>query len=109
MQTLMSIVNIVTQIEYADWTFKVGEMGDGAYLQVAFKDATGQAWTGRKWYVSLHSVESEVVQTALKAVLTALEHEAREAFKYKGFAIFGPHHDVNAMLNIAQQHREPKR
>nr|WP_315206420.1 hypothetical protein [uncultured Albidiferax sp.] len=38
---------------------------------------------------------SEVVQTALKCVLTSLEHEARENFKYKGAPIFGPHFDVD--------------
>lgn len=46
---------------------------------------------------------SEVVQTALKAVLAAVEHEAREFFTYNGRAIFGPHYDVDALWKIANQ------
>jgi hypothetical protein len=43
---------------------------------------------------------SEVVQTALKAVLSAEEHEARERFLYKGKAVFGPHFDVDVLHSI---------
>ena len=55
------------------------------------------SWRGRKWYVSQYSTNSEVVQTALKAYLTALEHEAREKFKWKGVAVFDPHLDLQAL------------
>ena len=46
---------------------------------------------------------SELVQTALKCVLTSLEHEAREHFTYRGAAIFGPHFDVEALVRIADR------
>lgn len=52
------------------------------------------SWTGRKWYISSHSTTSEVVQTALKAVLTAAEHELREQFTYQGVRVFDPHMDL---------------
>lgn len=51
-------------------------------------------WTGRKWFISRHSTVSEVVQTALKAVLTAAEHELREQFTYQGVRVFDPHMDL---------------
>jgi hypothetical protein len=62
-------------------------------------NVTGEplSWTGRKWYVSQHSTDSEVLQTILKAYLTALEHEAREMFLYRGQPIFDPHFDVEAL------------
>ena len=41
--------------------------------------------------------KSEVIQTAFKAVLTAMEHEVREKFHYKGKPIFGPHYHVDAL------------
>ena len=99
----------VAAIRFQDWAFRTGTLGDGFFLQVVFvapdrSDATGiHEWHGRKWYISPYSVESEVVQTALKAVLTALEHEAREQFTYKGIAPYGPHVDVGALLVVAER------
>jgi hypothetical protein len=43
------------------------------------------------------------VQTALKAVLTAEEHEAREQFFYRGGAVFGPHINVDRLWTIADE------
>jgi hypothetical protein len=44
---------------------------------------------------------SEIVQTAFKATLTALEHETREKFRYRDAAIFGPHFNVERMVALA--------
>lgn len=93
---------ILAQINYKDWKFWVGIDGDRHYLQVHFttRDVdTGEVsqQNGRKWMLSEHMTKSEVVQTALKAVLTAEEHEARENFLYAGKRIFGPHIDVDAL------------
>lgn len=95
-------------IRFYDWTFKVIEDANGAYVQVEFTSEcslTGKpcAQTGRKWRLSEYMSHSEFVQTMLKAVLTAVEHEAREAFLYKGRAIFGPHFDVNALWEIVDE------
>lgn len=99
---------IVREIRFQDWTFRTSPMDDGFCVQVQFTapdSATGapQPQRGRKWYVSPHATESEVVLTCLKAVLTALEHEARERFTYRGIAPFGPHVDVRALLVVAEQ------
>ena len=48
-------------------------------------------WSGRKWALSTHMTPGEVVQTVFAAVMAWQEHETREAFKFKGKAIFGPH------------------
>ena len=45
-------------------------------------------------------VDGEIVQTAFKAVLTALEHEARENFTYRGHSIFDPHWDVEKLVEL---------
>ena len=60
---------------------------------------TGKALqnTGRKWRISPVMTRSEVVQTALKAVLTYTEHEVRESFKYRGVSIFDPHYNVDEL------------
>jgi hypothetical protein len=97
---------IVSNIEYKDWTFRIlqatGAQDGPLFLQVKFVTVnvvTGLPYTalGRKWLLSEHMVKSELVGTALKAVLAAEEHEARELFKYNAKAIFNPHIDVDAL------------
>ena len=98
--------NILNEVEYKNWEFYVGKDETRCYLQVQFKDScndTGKVnlQKGRKWFLSPHMTKSEVVSTALKAVLTAEEHEAREKFLYKKARIFGPHLDVDFLANLA--------
>lgn len=60
-------------------------------------------WKGRRWSLSIHMTAGEIVQTAFKALLTAIEHEAREQFKYKGVAVLAPHFDVDALVANADE------
>lgn len=55
-------------------------------------------WNGRKFYLSQWMTDSEVIQTAFMAVRTAMEHEVREQFKYKGQAVLQPHMDLEELL-----------
>lgn len=103
-------------VRYKDWDMNVHADGERAYLQVGFweYDSTQPANTqaaksyqkGRKWLLSPYMTKSEVIQTAFKAVLTAEEHETREKFAYRGKNIFGPHFNVDALVDIcgAEQH-----
>lgn len=76
------------------------------YLQVRSFDAacnvSGQkiSWSGRKWLISPHMTDAEIIQTALKAVLTAAEHEIREQFLYKGQPVFDPHYDIMKLVEL---------
>src|SRR5687768_12140871 len=112
--TVPKLVEILANIEFQGGYFSGGFKDDGYIIQfcmmlpdngnLPYSGATTLSeQKGRKWYVSPYATESEVVQTALKAVLTFLEHEAREQFHYKGKAIFGPHLDVEALLQLADQ------
>lgn len=99
------IRTIVDEIRYKDWSFHVGSDLGRLYLQVWFpaKDVASfknSQQNGRKWWLSEFMVKSEVVQTALKAVLTAEEHEAREQFKYAGKAVFNPHINVDSLALV---------
>lgn len=89
------------------------------YLQVTcpqgIDNVTGDAyaWRGRKWYISEHATVSEIVQTAFKAYLTAIEHEAREQFLWKGQPVFDPHYDLDKLAELrsrpdALKEREPR-
>lgn len=74
------------------------------YLQVSDPNGvcnvTGEPspWKGRKWLLSSHATKTEVVYTALKAVLAAVEHEAREQFRYRGVTICDPHIHVDDLV-----------
>lgn len=109
------IVNALKSVTYKDWRFTVGQDQDRLYLQVAFNapDNTEpqnprHLQLGRKWMLSEHMTKSELIQTAFKAALTAEEHECREMFRYEGEAIFGPHLDVDWLLEIAKLHLDAR-
>lgn len=71
------------------------------YLQVQFTTPEGRQY-GRKWRLSPHMTKSEIVLTAFKAVETAMEHEVREAFRYRDRRIFGPHIDVDELWKVSR-------
>ncbi len=102
------VSSILTNVKYLDWTFFVGMDDNRVYLQVQFDGIdtftdTKEVQHGRKWLLSPHMTKNEIVQTAFKAVLTAMEHEVRESFFYRDKRIFGPHFDVDALWEIADR------
>lgn len=123
--TLYEMQEIVGNISYPEYTFIVGTKGttptessdgysNGAelvpYLQACYEEpdiVTGKPATQctRKWLLSFHMVPSEITQTALKLLLTSMEHRVREHFKYKGERVYGPHFDVEALVEVARQRR----
>ena len=108
MMSFQELQALVARIKHPDRHFGVDSFGQfGFYLYVYF-EADGQQWKGRKWFVSRHSEPNEVCQTALKALLTSLEHEAREHFTVDGKAIYAPHFDLDFLLaNHDQQTPRP--
>jgi len=85
------------------------------YAQVFEADSkdnvTGEdmTWYGRKWLLSPHMTDSEIVQTVFKAVMTAVEHEVREQFKYKGESVFDPHYDLEKLVELRRERAESRR
>jgi hypothetical protein len=105
---------IIAECQFDSWRFIVAADGERAYLQVEADGpcaVSGETltWRGRKWWLSPHMTKSEIVQTAFKAVLTAVEHEARESFRYRGQAIFGPHFDVDQLVRLCAEHATDER
>jgi len=90
-----SLVSLLGKVRYKDWEFRVLTKGDGFLLQPKFYDKVHGFQSCRKWYLSSYMTKSEVIQTAFKAVLSAEEHEVREAFTYDNQTIFSPHFDVD--------------
>jgi hypothetical protein len=109
--TLNEVRNILTRVTFNDWDFHTGKLGNGFYIAVEFTapdNANGHSaasWKGRKWYVSPHAIREEVVSTAFKAVMTAMEHETREQFRYDGVAVFGPHQSLDTLMQAQEVYR----
>jgi hypothetical protein len=94
--TLKQIEEIVAKVSYKNWIFTISSKGDGFLLQASFTapdSKTGQVCIQRcrKWYISSHACEGEIVRTVYKAVEAAELHELQENFKFCGQSIFGPH------------------
>lgn len=110
MLTLPQIHAITAQITYKEgWFIGIGSDSERHWLMWSFtspdytRGRVPTSWNSRKWYLSAHMTESEIVQTALAAVLMAEEHEAREAFSYKGKHLFNPHISIEAMLSVCDR------
>ncbi|WP_153012816.1 hypothetical protein [Pseudacidovorax intermedius] len=110
MMTPDQMRQVLGKVAFPGYVFSVKPVAPGCghfYLQAHFyapdNDAPERLCTQstRKWLLSEHMTPSELVQTALKLVLTSVEHEAREQFTYGGRRVFGPHLSVDALAFIA--------
>lgn len=109
-KTFEEVKEIIDQVSFKDRLFKVLKKGDGFLIQMQYIEAdvrTGKMARQhtRKWYVSPWATESEIVQTALKCVLTSQEHIGREHFRYMGEKLYGPHMNVRDLIDMVTSNR----
>lgn len=104
---IVKFVDVLARCDHPDYSIHLGRDESRFYLQISNGRAgvcnvTGESWNwrGRKWFLSEHMTNSEIVGTAFKAILTAVEHEAREMFKYRGESIYDPHYDVEKLVEL---------
>lgn len=114
MQTIETIKELISDVSFNDWRFLVKLDNDRPYLQIKFDapcNMTGvmEEQSGRKWILSYHMTDDEVVATALKATLTAVEHETREQFKWKDQPIFRPHYNIYELHKLSSRNAVTKR
>lgn len=93
------------------YDFEVREGHGGVFLQATYMDYdiyTGQheIQHTRKWLLAPAMTDSEIVQTAFKCVMTSAEHRTREAFRFQGARIFGPHFDVADLVRLCKDGHE---
>jgi hypothetical protein len=106
---LIRFSQYIEEVEFEDFVFKVALSDNNTlYLQAVFFEddivtKNRELQYSRKWLLSEHMTKSEVIQTAFKCCITAMEHRTRENFKYKGKRIFGPHFDVDALADLCGQ------
>ena len=100
------VSEIVRRVTFRDFRFRVGSLGDGAFVQACFDapctdSGKVEEQRGRKFYVSPYAIEDEVIKTCWLAVELALRHEAMEDFKVDGVAPFHPHTSVDSLIDNA--------
>lgn len=98
-------------VDFMNYRFSVRESHGGVFMQAQYMDADiytlkHELQVTRKWMLSPHMTESEVVQTAFKCCLTSMEHRTREAFKFNGARIFGPHFDIHDLVQICRDRED---
>ena len=117
MQTLKSIKALVQDVKFNDWAFLVKTTEDKTpYLQIkfyapgSFSDSNElELQSCRKWQLSYHMCDEELISTAFKAMLAAVEHEAREQFLWRGHAIYRAHYDIYELYELSKRNAVDKR
>lgn len=109
MMNRLDVETIISEIKFRDWKFKVN-WNDRPYLQIEFiapdthnENSLPELQFSRKWWLSPHMCENEIVRTAYKAVKTAIEHEMDEQFTFKKQRIFDPHMDYTNLAALLDQ------
>jgi hypothetical protein len=82
--------------------------GNRVYIQVSYntectKTGKSEVWHGRKFYLSDHMTDDEIIKTAYVAFKMAVEHEVMEGFKVNNTVLFNPHTDYKALLSVSDK------
>lgn len=106
----MRVQTVIDNVSYPGFKFVLQPKEGALWLRVeADSNCTSSGaplvWKGRPWRISLYATDTEIVWTCFKAVLTALEHEARELFKFKGVAVADSHVNIH---NLADFIKDPR-
>ena len=105
--TLTDVKAVIADIRFKHYLFSVSSAEDDFYLQlhcdeIDIHSGNPSIQQGRQWHISRSASPSQIVQTAFKAVITWVEHDAREHFLYKGEQVFGPHFDIDRLVDLCK-------
>jgi hypothetical protein len=108
------IQEILDAIKIPGHKILLHQKGDGYLVQLAYADPdveTGkmQLQKTRKWYLSAHMTESEVVESVWAAYKRSMVHRASENFTYYGKRVYSQHFDVNARIQMCRDHAMDRR
>jgi hypothetical protein len=97
---------LLGDVSYPGLDFEVASQDASVSVRVKNLDGvctqTGKRmpWNGRWWRLSTHMTDSEIIATLFKAVITALEHEARESFTFKKVPVYDAHLSVHQLAQL---------
>lgn len=82
--------------------------GDRVYIQIVYSSfcSTSNAykeWSGRKYYLSEHMTDDEIIKTTYVAFEQVIKHEIMEGFKVDGKILFNPHVNFEELLKISNR------
>ncbi len=105
--SVATLRDVLAEVAFKQSRFVIEPCANGFLIQLQAEEpcaATGEprVYAGRKWHISDRATPSDIVRTAFKAVVTWEEHEAREHFRYRGAAVFGPHCDIDDLVEFMQ-------
>jgi hypothetical protein len=98
------IVEYDRKYEVKDFMF----MYPRVYIQIEYsasctKTEKIDTWKGRKWYLSEHMTDDEIIKTTYAAFEACVKHEIMEGFKIDGKILFNPHIDFEELLLITNK------
>ena len=103
--TMEKVRAVLAEVAFKESHFAVEASKGGFLIELVCEEQDAQTAApellhGRKWHVPAAANASDLVRTAFKAVVTWQEHEAREKFLYRGVPVFGPHCDVESLVEL---------
>ena len=114
--TIEQLKDIVLRVNYPDHRWLIGDDGSSLFIQIAYDEVDVdeperglREQRGRKWKISRWMIEDEVFRTMLAASLASAEHRVREHFLVDGVRVFGPHLDINQLIEFVKQSEEKRR
>lgn len=106
--TVSEMKDLIELVYYPGYRFEVVEDSRASiylrasYIEPDIVSSEPECQYTRRWLLSPEMVKSEIIQTVFKCVMTSAEHRVREHFKYRGERIFGPHFDVDALVQLSK-------
>ena len=73
------------------------------YSCPCIKTGNMEEWHGRKWYLSRHMTDDEIIKTAYTAFEACVKHEIMEGFRVDGKILFNPHINYEELLLISNK------
>lgn len=113
MKRVLELINRITMSCLGNKSFRVivaydKKGGNRIYIQIEYiapctKTNENLPWKGRKWYLSEHMTDNEIIFTVYTAYKMAIEHELMEGFKIDGIILVNPHVDYKELLSISSK------
>lgn len=99
---------VLTKLTFPGYTFDFGIENGNMYVRVKYDEpdvfkGTNETQYGRKWWIEPDNDEMQFTQTCFKALLTSLEHRARENFLYDGRPLMHPHRTLQEAWEAAER------
>jgi len=106
------VMNVIARINFPGYQFYPQCLANDepglvtVHVQYEEKDVMSgvkETQHGRRWIIEDDATDMAIIQTCFKALMTSLEHRARENFTVDNKAIMQPHYTLDDILEIAPE------